>query len=292
MITIGIIAFVAAVVNGALGYGFSSIAVPLALLVVSNRELNPAVVLVEIVMNTYVLWNDRAALPQVWRRAAWVAAALPVGIIAGTEVLVHADPTWLKLGTFIGLLPLILLQAAGVRRVIRAERAAGLALGGGVGALYAITTISGPPLALFLNNQGYAKREFRAALGTIKIVAATLTFVVYARNDVITEGSLRLLWVMLPALIAGVPVGAWLIHRVPEETFRRVCMCFDAAIVAFGISALLRTLGLISGPLAFTPLALVLAYDATILTRYLRRAPSGVVSAAASPAVPLEPTAP
>ena len=51
----------AAIVNGALGYGFSSITVPLALLFLSNRVLNPALVLIEVVLNAYVLWNNREA---------------------------------------------------------------------------------------------------------------------------------------------------------------------------------------------------------------------------------------
>ena len=38
------ITFGAAIVNGALGYGFSSITVPLALLFLTNRVLNPALV--------------------------------------------------------------------------------------------------------------------------------------------------------------------------------------------------------------------------------------------------------
>ena len=45
-----LITFVAATVNGALGYGFSSITVPVALLFYTNRILNPALVLVELVI--------------------------------------------------------------------------------------------------------------------------------------------------------------------------------------------------------------------------------------------------
>ena len=46
-IVLVLITFVAATVNGALGYGFSSITVPVALLFYTNRILNPALVLVE-----------------------------------------------------------------------------------------------------------------------------------------------------------------------------------------------------------------------------------------------------
>ena len=140
----------AAVVNGALGYGFSSITVPIALLFLTNRVLNPALVLIEVALNAWVLWVNRAALPLVQGRVRWVVVGLLPGVVIGTLIVSRVHPGWLKLGTYIALLPLILVQAAGVRRPVRAERTGGLALGGGVGLLYAVTTISGPPLAMAL----------------------------------------------------------------------------------------------------------------------------------------------
>src|SRR4051812_33652507 len=151
----------AAVVNGGLGYGFSSITVPLALLFLSNRVLNPALVLIEVALNAYVLWVNRDALGVVWRRMLPIVAALVPGVIVGTLIVSRVSPAWLKLWTYFALLPLILLQAAGFRRPVRAERAIGVPFGLGLGVLYSVTTISGPPLALLLNNQGLAKREFR-----------------------------------------------------------------------------------------------------------------------------------
>ena len=277
MITLVIISFVAAIVNGALGYGFSSIAVPLALLVVDNRVLTPALVLLEIVLNAYVLWVNRAGLPKIWRRAAFVVIGLAPGVALGTAVLTRVDPAWLKLGTFIALLPLLLLQTIGYRRAIRAERSASLALGGGVGALYAITTISGPPLAMFLNIQGYAaKQEFRAALGLIRSAECLFTAALYARSGLFTTTSVSLLPYIIPSVIIGVPVGAWLIRQVREESFRRVCMSFDAAIVAFGLSTLLRILNVVDGSLAYLPFAAVMVFDAVVLYRFFRTSSSRV----------------
>ena len=70
------ITLLAATINGALGYGFSSITVPLALLFLSNRVLNPALVIIEVPLNAYVLWVNRAELPGVWRRALALARTL------------------------------------------------------------------------------------------------------------------------------------------------------------------------------------------------------------------------
>src|SRR5579885_724655 len=110
-----IITLVAGIVNGGLGYGFSSITVPLALLFLSNRVLNPALVLIEVALNAYVLFVNRDAIPAVWRRAAPIVLGLVPGVIAGTLVVSRVSTSWLKLWTYIILLPLILIQAAGYR---------------------------------------------------------------------------------------------------------------------------------------------------------------------------------
>ena len=98
----------------------------------------------------------------------------------------RVNPDWLKLYTYVVLLPLILLQAAGVRRPIQSERSVGLVFGGGVGLLYSVTTISGPPLAMMLNNQGLAKREFRAALGFVRLAESSMTAVAYLSSGLFT----------------------------------------------------------------------------------------------------------
>ena len=87
----------AAVVNGGLGYGFSSITVPLALLFLSNRALNPALVLIEVTLNAYVLWVNRAALGVVWKRAFPIVIGLLPGVIVGTMVVTKVSPAYMKL---------------------------------------------------------------------------------------------------------------------------------------------------------------------------------------------------
>ena len=262
------IAFAAAIVNGALGYGFSSITVPLALLFLSNRLLNPALVLIEVFLNAYVLWVNRDALGVVRKRVSPIVVGLVPGVIVGTLVVAQVRPDWLKLVTYLVLLPLILLQAAGLRRAIRAERSFGYPFGAGVGVLYSVTTISGPPLAVFLNNQGLAKREFRAALGFVRLAESTFTAMAYVYAGLFTRESLALTPAIVPSLLVGVPLGAWVIRRINAETFRRICMSFDAWVVGFGVSRVVQSLGLVAGPAAYTIMAVVVVIDAVLLYRF------------------------
>jgi len=282
----------AAVVNGALGYGFSSITVPVALLFLSNRVLNPALVLIEVVLNAYVLWNNRDALSTVWRRMMPMIIGLVPGVIVGTAIVAEVHPGWLRFVTFTGLLPLILLQAAGYRRPIKAERAANLVFGGGLGVLYSVTTISGPPLAIMLNNQGLAKRDFRAALGVVRLAESSMTAIAYAYAGLFTVTSLSLIPWIVPSIVVGVPIGAFIIQRMRVETFRRICMSFDAWIVAFGLSRLLQELGVVESNAAYLVLVGVGALDTWLLYRFFHTAhgPARSPPTAAAPSPPLQVT--
>ena len=89
--------------------------------------------------------------------------------------------------------------------------------GGGLGVLYSVTTISGPPLAVMLNNQGLAKNEFRAALGFIRLAESTFTAIAYWYAGLYSISSMLLIPVILPSVAIGVPIGAWLIRRDPRR---------------------------------------------------------------------------
>jgi uncharacterized membrane protein YfcA len=258
----------AAVVNGALGYGFSSITVPIALLFLTNRVLNPALVPIEVVLNAYVLWVNRDALPRVWRRVLPIVIGLLPGVALGTAIVSQVNPGWLRFGTFLVLLPLILFQAAGYRRPIKSERSVGFVFGGGVGVLYSVTTISGPPLAVMLSNQGLTQRDFRAALGFIRLAEATFTAIAYGYAGLYTAQSSALIPYILPSILIGVPIGAVIIRRIRPETFRRLCMSFDAWIVGFGLSTLLKDLNIVESNLAYLVLAAVGLLDTWLLYRF------------------------
>ena len=268
-----VITLAAATVNGALGYGFSSITVPLALLFLTNRVLNPALVLIEVALNTWVLWVNRRSLQAVWHRVLPIVIGLAPGVAVGTFIVSQVNPGWLKLATYLLLLPLILLQAAGFRRPIRSEKSVGLAFGGGLGVLYSVTTISGPPLAVMLSNQGLAKQEFRAALGFVRLAESSMTAVAYMSAGLFTSASIGLIPQILPSIAIGVPLGAYLIRHIRPETFRRICMSFDAWVVAFGVSTVLRDLHIVDGDARFLVMVAVGILDLWLLIRFFARLP-------------------
>jgi uncharacterized membrane protein YfcA len=259
------ITFFAAFVNGALGYGFSSLTVPVALVFYTNRILNPALVLIEVFINLYVLFINRASVPAVWKRVYPILIGLLPGIAVGSYLLASLHPGWIKFVTYSVLLPLILVQAAGVRRPIQSERLIGLPFGAGLGFLYSVTTVSGPPLAILFNNQGLVKREFRAGLGLIRVAESSLTAIVYYHLGLFAAESQSIFVMIIPGVIVGIPLGAYLIRRLDAETFRRICMSFDAWVVGFGLSRVLIDLRLMESPWAYSILVSAIVLDSYLL---------------------------
>lgn len=265
-----LITFVGAFVNGALGYGFSSVAVPVALLFYTNKTLNPALVIVEVVLNGHVLFIHRKSLPNIWRRVLPIFWGLVPAIFVGSYVLSYVRPEFLKLFTYVVLIPLILCQAAGIRRPIRSEKRFLAPLGVGVGLLYSLTTISGPPLALFLNNQGFSKNDFKAALGLIRFVQAILTAVAYLYLGLYKEMHLSLSLLILPGILLGVPLGASVVRNIGTETFRRIAMSFDLWIVSFGLTRLWISLHVFPAKIAYGMMAAVMSVDGYLLFHYFK----------------------
>ena len=259
------ITLLAAFVNGALGYGFSSLTVPVALVFYTNRILNPAIVVIEVFINLYVLFINRDAVPAVWKRVLPILIGLLPGIALGALLLASLQPGWIKFVTYAVILPLILVQAAGWRRPLRSDHLIGLPFGTGLGLLYSLTTISGPPLAILFNNQGFVKNEFRAGLALIRVAESTLTAIMYYRLNLFVAESGELFWIIVPAVLLGIPLGSFVIRQLASETFRRICMSFDAWVVGFGLSRVLIELKLVDGPWAYSVLVAAIAVDAVLL---------------------------
>jgi uncharacterized protein len=259
------IALFAAFVNGAIGYGFSSLTVPLSLVFYTNRILNPAVVVIEVLLNVYVLLINLNGVPAVWKRVFPIIIGLLPGIAVGAFVLASLQPGWIKLGTYTAILPLILVQAAGWRRPIRSTWLIGLPFGTALGILYSVTTISGPPLVILFNNQGLVQTEFRAGLALVRVAESSVTAIVYYQLGLFITESADLLLVFVPCVVVGVPLGAYLIRRLDAETFRRVCMSFDAWVVGFGLSRVLIELNLMESPWAYSVMAVTILIDTYLL---------------------------
>jgi uncharacterized protein len=201
----------------------------------------------------------------VWRRVLPIVVGLLPGIGLGALVLTSVQPGWIKFSTYTMILPLILLQAAGFRRPIQSTWLSGMPFGTALGVLYSVTTISGPPLAILFNNQGLVKNEFRAGLALVRVIESTVTAIVYYQFGLFVAESANVLLTFIPSVVVGIPLGTYLIRRLDAETFRRICMSFDAWVVGFGLSRVLIELKLLEAPWAYSVMAITIVIDSYLL---------------------------
>jgi len=263
------ISLFASFVNGALGYGFSSLAVPLAVLFFPNKVINPAFVIVELLVNSAMLVYERSHLRKAIPRTIPVIISLLPGVVMGSFLLTIVNGQYVKIFLYVFMLPLILSQAAGLRKPIKSELAFKLPFGVGLGLCYSLTTISGPPLALFWNNQGLAKNEFRAALAQVRFAETVYTGLAYLILGLYNPTSTQLTWILFIPMLVGLPIGAFSVKRLDVPTFRRICMSFDAWIVGYGLSSILANYWL--GTSAYLILTAVIIIDVILLYYFFTR---------------------
>ena len=288
-IWLAILAFGAALVNGGIGYGFSSIITPVAIFWYSNKVLNPALVIVEVAVNIALVVRERKYVRATWPRARPVVSTLLPGVILGTIGLTYLAVNDVKLVVYATLLPLVALQLLGVSRPFKNEKRGGAAVGPGIGFLYALTTISGPPLALFLRNQGLSKDEFRCTIAQIRVAESSLTLATYFAFStffsakLVTLPSLTLLPYLFAPVIVGVPLGTLFLTRVSPEYFRRFVMGADGIFVGYGLSRTLVTINWLSsnnGYLVMVALFVVVAVLAWLALRKIDDRPRGAIAPA------------
>ncbi len=264
-IWLAVLALGAAIINGGIGYGFSSIITPVAIFWYPNKVLNPALVMVEVVVNLALLLRERRYVRTTWPRARSVIPTLLPGVVLGTLGLTYLAVNDVKLIVYATLLPLVTLQLLGVSRPLKNERRGGAAVGTGIGFLYALTTISGPPLALFLRNQGVSKDEFRCTIAQIRLAESSLTLSTYLvfsslfHASLITVPSFSLLPFLFVPVLVGVPIGTLFLTKVSPEFFRRFVMGVDGIFVSYGLARILVTLNWVPSDTGYLVMGLLFA---------------------------------
>src|SRR5205085_12245381 len=102
-------------------------------------------------------------------------------------------------------------------------------------------------------------------LALVRVVESSVTAIVYYQLGFFIAESQNLLLLIIPSVMIGIPLGAYLIRRLDAETFRRICMSFDAWVVGFGLSRVLIELNLMESPWAYGVMASAILVDSYLL---------------------------
>lgn len=269
------IALAGSIVNGVLGHGFSTLSVPLALVLVAQRLLNPVLVLLEVFLNGGSFLVSRRHFPAVWKRVRIFAFALLPGVVLGALALRFALPSSLRLFTYLLLFPLVLFQAFGPklsRGAWSAERKQALPFGLATGAIYGLTTVSGPVLSVYFHQHDYGKQEYRAAISFLRLVESVATALAYLALGLFSRGTLLATLPLVPLVLLGLGLGALLLRWLSQDAFRHFCIVFNSFAVSFGLAKLLGSST--SLPAWSLHLGWTAVTAAVLVSRFRRAAPS------------------
>jgi uncharacterized membrane protein YfcA len=215
--------FFAGVLQTITGFGFALVAAPLLTFALSPKEAVIAVLFVGIMMKgfmVYKTWRDGE-----FARIVPVFAASIVGALPGAYVLRTVSDSTLKV--FIGLTLIFVTMAmyANCTVTIRRHGLAKSAVGFLSGFLGATTSLNGPPLVLYMMNEGEDKTTMRANLARYFFLGNAATLVIaYFMGTVTADRLGNIAAVALPAILLSWWLGEKIFARVDAALFRRIAL--------------------------------------------------------------------
>ncbi len=115
---------------------------------------------------------------------------------------------------------LTILSAVSIRKPIKLSNITYKIAGVIIGFLTGCISVSGPPLALFLNSANVTNQEFRVIFAWFNVATAALAIFGYWSVELINYQTLRLVLIFTPILYIGSFIGKRLNKYIPQKTFK------------------------------------------------------------------------
>lgn len=219
------------------GFGFAVVGTPLLLFFMQPTLVISLITFGALLLNLSVIYKTRGmADPKV----IWpLFTASLLGIIPGVYILKVIDPSLLKLCIGILILLVSIFMASNYVVTIKNEKLATILVGIVSGFMGGSTSLSGPPVALFLMNQQQDKAAFRANLVRFFCFGNIATLIVMYYMDTVDTGAVKQLIYAIP----GVLIGAWLGEKAFEKVSPKIFRWLTLGIIFFcGIVSVISAL--------------------------------------------------
>lgn len=243
VLIVGTIAvFFGAFLQGCLGFGFGMISVPLLLMVLAASEVVPMQIALSLMLSVPLAWQVRHHLTPtlVFPLLLGALAGLPVGF----KLMALFDGPYLKLTIGVILVAMSVAMLSGWSRPIKSQLPALFPVGFLSGILQTTSAMSGPPIILFLTNQGMDKDQFRANILMYFALLCGISTVGYVSQGIFTQPVLQRMGVFSISLMIGGFIGARLSNRIPQDLFRKLALIVAAVM---GLMLCVRNMAIVLG---------------------------------------------
>ena len=226
--------FLAAIVRGFSGFGFSLLAITAISLILPVAQIVPSIFLLEIAASLNLI-------PTIWREIhwgslRWLMIGYVIGLPVGGYALIHAPeaPAQIVLGIFVIGTAILMLRGFHLAKTPGAP--ASTATGVASGVLNGAFGIGGPPVVLFYFSTPGAAAIGRASIIFFFLFTDLLGVGYFATQGIVTAQSFVQSALWLPALLVGVWLGAHGFKRMNQDAFRRWVLVILIALAAIGIA--------------------------------------------------------
>ncbi len=235
MIIAAAIVLLAGFVRAISGFGFALVATPLLLFVFDPKSVVVITIIINFPVGLLLLFHTRKHVDV--KRVLFMCGGSIFGVPMGAYLLSSLDPSIIKLIIAILIVPLPIVLSLGHSYQFKRDR-----LGCGIsgffsGLLGTSTSLSGPPVVLFLLNQGLIKERFIGTITAYFVFMGITSIGAFSYLGMVTIDLLIEVAMLLPTSILGLYIGTRVLPKVNATLFRRIA----ALIVSLTASVIIVT---------------------------------------------------
>ncbi len=229
-----IIIVLSSLLKGITGFGFALVSLPLLMMWYTPKEIIPVLMMCNLLASFFIILQKKSE-PLVTKPFRWMIISGGVFTIFGVLVLKNMPEVTLVHITAILAIVFTLLTIVKKDIIkLKLPKMAYYSAGALIGFLTGTISVSGPPLALFLNIAKVNNQQFREIFAWFNVVAASVAVIGYWQIGLIHYETLQLTAIFVPILLAGTIIGKRLNGILPYKLFRTITL-----VVALVASSLL-----------------------------------------------------
>lgn len=217
IIALSVIIFIASIVRGFTGFGLALVAVPLIQFIMPVTDTAVFIAIINIIFSMIYYRRSRELVKgqPLGRMALWTG----IGVAAGTLVLKYINPAFIQLVWGLLIIIIVFALARGFNFRISSDTMAMTFSGLFGGLLAGATGITGPPVAIILSSMKTPREKFNAIISIFILFAVSYALLFYFISGLIQRETALLALCSVPALVAGLRTGDYLVSQISQKTF-------------------------------------------------------------------------
>jgi len=227
------IVFIASIIRGFNGFGFSATCISGFSFVIPAIEIVPIILILEVLISIFMA-------PYVWSKIDWnmvfkILIGMTIGSPVGIFLLKYLSPEITHLSVCIIIIFFSILLMKGYTNKQLDNNSIKVSTGIGSGALNGLTTLGGMPAALFLLITCVQPAVIRGTLTALFFLTDIYAFVLSFFADIVDITTIYRTLPLILVLPIGVFIGDKFFVKSKEALYRKVVFYFLIIISIFGI---------------------------------------------------------